>query len=143
MLLSFQADVISLKPKAVVIECGANDIAGNTGFSTFGMIEINIKSMAEIAGANKIKVILGSTLPANAFWWSLDVYPADSIVNLNIWIKEYAQKNHLAYLDYYSTLVNDQKGMKRKYSEDGGPPNKAGYIVMEKLALASIRKSLK
>jgi lysophospholipase L1-like esterase len=140
MLLRFRADVIALHPKAVVIECGTNDIAGNTGPSTLAMVEDNIMSMAELAKANKIKVILGAVLPANKFGWKPDLQPADSIIALNVWIKAYAQKNHFSYIDYYTSLVDDKKGMKPEYSQDGVHPNKAGYAVMEKLALPVIGK---
>ncbi|MEP7278069.1 MAG: SGNH/GDSL hydrolase family protein [Bacteroidota bacterium] len=142
MLLRFRADVIALHPKAVVIECGTNDIAGNTGHSTVAMVEDNIMSMAELARANKIKVIIGSVLPANKFGWKPVLQPADSIIALNQWLKAYADRNHFAYIDYYSSLVDDQKGMKAVYSTDGVHPNKEGYTVMEGLALPVIKKVL-
>ena len=63
-LLRFREDVINLAPALVVINAGTNDVAENTGpyneDYTFG----NIASMAELAKANKIKVILTSVLPA-------------------------------------------------------------------------------
>ena len=52
MLIRFRPDVISLKPKAVVILAGTNDIAGNTGPMTIEMITSNYASMAELAKAN-------------------------------------------------------------------------------------------
>jgi lysophospholipase L1-like esterase len=140
MLLRFRQDVIALHPRAVVIECGTNDIAGNTGPSTLEMIEDNIMSMAELAKAHKIKVILGSVPPSIKFGWRPDLQPADKIIALNAWIKDYAAKNHFQYLDYYSFLVNDEKGMKPEYSEDGVHPNKAGYVIMEKIAEPAIQK---
>ena len=140
MLLRFRQDVIALHPKAVIIECGTNDIAGNTGPSTIEMIEDNIMSMSELAKANKIKVILGSVPPSIKFGWRPEVQPADKIIALNAWIKDYAAKNHFQYLNYYSALVNDEKGMKPEYSEDGVHPNKTGYAVMEKIAEPVIRK---
>jgi len=142
MLLRFRADVIALHPEAVVIECGTNDIAGNTGPSTLAMVEDNIMSMAELAKANKIKVIIGSVLPANKFGWKPELQPADSIIALNVWLKDYAGRNHFGYIDYYAALVDDQKGMKKEYSSDGVHPNKEGYAVMENLALPVIKKVL-
>lgn len=142
MLLRFRADVLELKPKAVVLLCGINDIAGNTGPSTLEMIEGNITSMAELAKANKIKMILCSVLPANRFSWKPDLQPADSVVNLNNWIKDYAKTKHLSYVDYYPAMVDEQKGLKKEYSKDGVHPNKAGYEVMEKIVQAVIKKTL-
>jgi lysophospholipase L1-like esterase len=140
MLLRFRQDVIALHPKAVVIECGTNDIAGNTGPSTLEMIGDNITSMAELAKANKIIVILGSVLPANKFLWRPEVEPADKIIALNDWIKDYAIKHQFGYINYYDAMVDDQKGLKNEYSEDGVHPNKEGYEVMEKVAAPVIRK---
>ncbi|HZY35562.1 MAG TPA: SGNH/GDSL hydrolase family protein [Mucilaginibacter sp.] len=140
MLLRFRQDVIELKPKVVVILCGTNDLAGNTGPMTPEMTESNIMSMAELARANKVRVVLCSILPADHFGWRPDLQPADSIINLNSWIKTYAKQNHLGYLDYYSALVNDRKGMKKEYSEDGVHPNQAGYAVMEPLVKAELDK---
>jgi len=142
MLLRFRQDVIDLHPNAVVILCGTNDIAGNSGPMTLEMTEGNIQSMAELAKANKIKVVLCSVLPSNHFGWKPDLQPADSIVALNDWIRAYARQSHLGYVDYYSTLVNDQKGMQSQYSEDGVHPNKVGYAVMEPLVQATLKKVL-
>lgn len=142
MLLRFRADVIALKPKAVVLLCGTNDIAGNTGPSTLEMVEDNIVSMAELAKANKIKMILCSVLPANRFGWKPDLQPADSIISLNNWISNYAKSKHLAYVNYYPDLVDEQKGMKKEYSPDGVHPNKSGYEVMKKIVQGVIRKTL-
>jgi lysophospholipase L1-like esterase len=75
MLLRFRADVIHLKPKVVVILAGTNDLAGNTGPSTLEMIEDNIFSMAELAVANGIKVVLCSVLPAYDYPWKPDLHP--------------------------------------------------------------------
>lgn len=143
MLLRFRQDVIDLHPKAVVIECGTNDIAGNTGPSTVIMIEDNIKSMAELAKANKIKVLLGSVLPSNRFSWAPKVQPADSIIKLNVWIKQYCKANNFIYVDYYTALVDDAKGLKKGYGPDGVHPNKEGYAVMEGIVSAALKKPVK
>jgi len=143
MLVRFRADVINLKPKVVLILGGTNDIAGNTGPSTLGMIEDNLASMAELAKANGIKVILSSVLPVYDYPWKRGLEPAEKIVELNNWIKEYAASHGCDYLDYYSSVVDERKGMKAAYSQDGVHPNKEGYKVMEVLAEKAIAKALK
>jgi len=143
MLVRFRQDVIDLHPQAVVIECGTNDIAGNTGPSTVEMIEDNIKSMVELAKANRIKVLLGSVLPSNKFWWAPKVEPADSIIKLNAWIKQYCKDNKCIYVDYYSALVDEVKGLKKEYGPDGVHPNKEGYTVMERIVSSALKKVLK
>lgn len=83
MLLRFRQDVIDLQPKAVVILAGTNDIAGNTGPSTLEMIEDNLASMAQLAKANGIKVILCSVLPAFDYPWRPGMEPNVKIPELN------------------------------------------------------------
>lgn len=143
MLVRFRQDVIDLHPHAVVIECGTNDIAGNTGPSTVEMVEDNLKSMVELAKANKIKVLLGSVLPSNKFWWAPKVEPADSIIKLNAWIRQYCKDNNCLYIDYYTALVDDAKGLKKEYGPDGVHPNKEGYTVMEGIVSAALKKRVR
>ncbi|MDP4210276.1 MAG: SGNH/GDSL hydrolase family protein [Bacteroidota bacterium] len=142
MLVRFRADVIKLKPAVVVILAGTNDIAGNTGPSTLEMIADNLMSMAELAKANGIKVVLSSVLPVFDYPWKPGLQPAEKIVALNAMIKNYADKNKLVYLDYYSSMVDERKGMKAEYSPDGVHPNEVGYKVMAPLAEKAIKRAL-
>ena len=143
MLIRFHQDVVALKPKVVVMLCGINDIAGNTGPSTLEMIEDNITAMTEIARANKIKVVLSSVLPAFAFPWKPGVEPADKVIELNKWIKAYAEKNEFIYVDYFSAMKDERNGLPKSLAEDGIHPNKAGYAIMEPLVEQAIAKALK
>lgn len=140
MLVRFRIDVINLKPKVVVILAGINDIAENTGPTTLEAIEGNIASMAELAKTNGIKVILSSVLPANKFPWRSEIDPVNKIIALNKWIKEYAIKYNIQYVDYYYSMVDEQKGMKKELTKDGVHPNVAGYKVMEPLVEKAILK---
>lgn len=142
MLIRFRPDVITLKPSLVILMAGVNDIASNTGPSTLEMITDNVFSMAELAQANHIKVILCSVLPAYNFPWNLGSYPAEKIVTLNKTIQKYADVNGFLYLDYYSAMVDGRKGLKSAYSDDGVHPNKTGYEVMNPLAEKAIAKVL-
>jgi lysophospholipase L1-like esterase len=142
MLRRFRSDVISLRPAAVVILAGTNDIAGSTDPSTLKRIENNLVSMAEMARENGIKVILCSVLPAYDFPWYPDSNPDEEIPVLNAMIKSYADKNGFIYLDYFSSMVDERNGLKDEYTYDGIHPNKAGYKVMEPLAEEAIEKAL-
>ena len=101
MLVRFWQDVIALHPTAVVILAGTNDIAGNTGPSTLGMIEDNLTSMTELAQVNHIRVVLASVLPAADYPWQRGQDPAPKIRELNAWIAEYCMQKKVTYLDYY------------------------------------------
>ena len=143
MLIRFRQDVINLHPKVVVILAGTNDIAGNTGPSTLEMIEDNLASMAEIAHANGIKVILCSVLPAYDYPWRKGMEPNVKIPELNKWIKNYAEKNKFIYLDYFSAMVDEKNGMQADLSGDGVHPNKKGYEIMQPMVEKAIAKALK
>ena len=145
MLLRFRPDVIDLNPKVVIILAGTNDIAGNTGYTSLETIIDNIKSMAEIANANGIKVIISSILPAIEYLWKPGLDPATMIIKINKALKAYAKENNFIYLDYYSAMVEDKGGLKvpdYTAANDLVHPNKAGYLVMEKLAQKAIDKAL-
>lgn len=142
MLLRFRADVIDLKPSAVVILAGINDIAGNTGPVTLQMITNNILSMVELAHANHIKVILCSVLPAYDFPWKPNQNPAQKVVDLNKMIKNYADAKGILYVDYFSAMRDERDGLKSAYSSDGVHPNKLGYQIMAPLAEKAIKEVL-
>ena len=138
MLLRFKQDVINLKPETVVILAGINDIAENTGPITIDQIMENIISMVELAKANNIKVVLCSVLPANNFYWNPKLKPAGKVIELNLLLKKYAKANKISYVDYYNAMVDNEKGLLKKYGEDGVHPNLEGYKVMETLLLKSL-----
>jgi alpha-L-fucosidase len=142
MLLRFKPDVIELQPKVVVISAGTNDIAGNRGYITINRIAANIFSMAELAKANKIKVVLASVLPATSYSWSPSIEPADKIIELNTLLKAYAKENKIVYLDYYTPMVNEDKGLIKKLGRDTVHPNAAGYDIMEPLVQKAIKKAM-
>ena len=138
MLLRFRADVINLNPELVIILAGTNDIAGNTGLSSIEMIAHNIISMAELAMINDIKIILCSVLPVYDYTWKPGLNPVGKISALNEIIRDYAQNNGIMYLDYYSSMVDDRKGLTEDYTYDGVHPNKLGYTIMESLLETAI-----
>src|SRR5205814_4978202 len=125
MLVRFRQDVIALRPRVVVILAGTNDIAGNTGPSTLEMIEDNLASMAELARANGIRVVLASVLPVFDYPWRRGLEPAPKIVALNAWIKAYAERVGATYVDFHGAMADERNGMKSGLSSDGVHPNAA------------------
>ena len=143
MLVRFKPDVVNLNPKAVVILAGINDIAGNTGPISLKNTAENIISMAEIAKANNIKVYICSTLPAIDFPWSPGLEPGPKVIKLNTILKDYCIKNNITYVDYFSSMADDEGGLKvPEYTtaDDLVHPNLAGYKVMEKIILSELEK---
>lgn len=143
MLVRFRQDVVALKPKVVVILGGTNDIAGNTGPSTLEMIEDNLASMTEIAQANGIRVVLVSVLPVFDYPWRRGLEPAPKIVALNAWIKQYAARVRVVYLDLHSAMRDERQGMRAELSSDGVHPNAAGFALMSPLAGRAIADALR
>ncbi|GGA02560.1 lipase [Dyella caseinilytica] len=141
MVLRFQADVVDLKPAVVHILAGTNDIAGNTGPTSLGAIENNIKTMVELARANHIRVILASLTPVARYPWRPSVTPIESIKALNDWIEAYADKEGLVYVNYFTPLDDGHRGFKAKLAIDGVHPNPAGYAVMSELAKTAISQA--
>ena len=123
----FQKDVIDLDPYCVVIEGGTNDIAA---FTSENILE-RIKKMAETARKAHIDVVVGSVPPSNSFPKLPDFRPEDRIIELNGMIKQWADAEGIPYVDYYSVLVDDQKGLKEAYQKDTVHPNAKGYTAME------------
>jgi lysophospholipase L1-like esterase len=142
MLVRFRQDVIALQPSVVVILAGTNDIAGNTGPSTQAMIEDNLVSMAELAQAHGISVILSSVLPASDYRWRPGLDPGPKIVSLNTWMRDYADGHGAVYLDYHTAMTDEHLGLGPELSPDGVHPNESGYRLMVPLAEAAIAKAL-
>lgn len=143
MLVRFREDVVNLKPTVVIILAGINDIAQNNGPEKVEDVFGNIVSMVEIAKTNHIKVVLSSLLPAFALPWRPAIDPLPQVKVLNQMIKDYADKNNLVYLDYFTAMADERGGLPASLSKDGIHPNLQGYKAMEPLAEKAIAVALK
>jgi lysophospholipase L1-like esterase len=149
MLLRFRQDVLNLKPKAVVILAGTNDIAGNTGPMTDEEIQGNLASMSELAAASGVKVILSSITPVSSYHLTnpnaapqTSLRPVPRIKAVNDWMKSYAAAHKHVYLDYYAAMIDETGLLKAELSADDLHPTAAGYAIMAPLAQVAIDKAL-
>ncbi len=150
MLLRFRADVVALEPQAVVILAGTNDIAGNAGPMSLAATEQNLATMAELAAAHGIKVVLASLLPvgddkkdeAGKPLVQSASRPPASIHAVNEWLADYARQHGHQYLDYFGAMATADGRLKSVLTDDGLHPNAAGYAVMRPLAEAAVARAL-
>ena len=161
MLVRMYPDVIDLKPAAMIVLAGINDVSRNTGPSTPEMIEENIMAMTELAQRHGIKVVLCSLLPVSDYPFlkqqsgiaptgrgpvprikMTDSHPPADILKLNAWIKAYAARAHAIYADYFSALVDSAGFLKPGISQDGLHPNADGYKLMAPVAAAALSQAL-
>ena len=139
MLIRLKQDAIHLDPKIIIINGGTNDIWGNTGPSTPDMIIDNLCSMAEITAKKNIQVVLSTILPVYQYPDRDDIIdPPKTISFINSVLQDYCKKNSLAFLDYFSPMADEKKGLRSDYGTDGVHPNKQGYSVMEQVVKETI-----
>jgi lysophospholipase L1-like esterase len=172
MLVRMYPDVIDLKPAAMVVLAGINDISQNTGPATAEMVEQNLMAMTELAQHHGIKVILCSILPVSDYPFLnqqggrgvqppaaqgpgrggrsgpvmrmkvTDTHPLGDILKLNAWMKDYASRVNAFYADYFSAVVDERGWLKENCSGDGIHPNAEGYKLMAPIVEAAIQKAL-
>ncbi len=165
MLVRMYPDVIELKPAAMVVLAGTNDIARNNGPATAEMIEENIMTMTELAQHHGIKVLLCSILPVSDYPYLAQQSgrgpqppagagrggrgpvmrqrmtvgrPPEDILKLNAWLKSYAAQANATYVDYFSALVDEKGWMKDGIANDGLHPNAEGYKIMAPIVSAAV-----
>ena len=163
MLVRLYPDVVDLKPAAMVVLAGTNDIARNNGPVTLTMIEENIMAMTELAQLHGIKVLLSSVMPISDYPYlrqqsappapvvpggrgapprqkMTDGRPPSDILKLNAWIKDYAARVNATYVDYFSAMVDEKGWLKDGISADGLHPNAEGYAIMTRVLTATLQK---
>jgi lysophospholipase L1-like esterase len=150
MLLRFRADVVANQPQAVVILAGTNDVAGNAGPATPAQIQDNLASMAELAQAHGIRVVLASLLPVRDGKKDdkgeprvqTQSRPPATLKALNVWLAAYAARRGFVFLDYDSAMADEAGMLKAELTDDGLHPNHAGYAVMAPLAEKAVARAL-
>jgi lysophospholipase L1-like esterase len=145
MLVRLFPDVINLKPAALLVLAGTNDIARNTGLTTMAMVAQNLQAITELAQTHGIKVILCSLTPVSDYTSrkQTERRPPADILKLNAGLRKYAAKANAVYVDYFAALADDKGMLRDGLSNDGLHPNAKGYELMAPVAEAAILKTLR
>ncbi|UVO50564.1 GDSL-type esterase/lipase family protein [Sphingomonas sp. SUN019] len=130
MLLRVMADVVALRPRAMHLMAGTNDIAGNTGPMTVVQTQGNLRAIVQLARANGIAVLLASVPPAARFPWRPGVETIAPINALNAWARAAAPALGATFVDYTPALADARGAMKPGLASDGVHPTQSGYDAM-------------
>lgn len=130
MLLRMMSDVVALRPRAVHIMGGTNDIAGNTGPMTPPMTIDNVRAMTDIAQRQKIAVLIASVPPAASFPWAPKIETRNAIAQVNRGLAQVARQTGARWVDYHRVLDDGTGAMKPGFASDGVHPTEAGYDAM-------------
>jgi lysophospholipase L1-like esterase len=142
MLVRFWPDVVALKPAAVHILAGINDIAQNAGPYDPAATQANLMAMTTLAQANGIAVILATVTPAAEFPWRPGLGPVAKVAALNTWLRAYAAERGAVLADYTAVLDDGAGGMKPGLAYDGVHPTGEGYVTLEPVTLAAVSRAL-
>lgn len=147
MLVRFDQDVLQLKPKAVVIMAGTNDICQQMASMNYypdANIINNTIAMCELALNKGIQVLLCSITPCEHYMPIRDLDAGSKIVEINKELKAYADsRKGVTYVDYFTPLANEKNGFDPEMSYDGVHPTIYCYSFMEPILTDAIAKALK
>ena len=133
ILARFMADVVALRPLAVIVLAGSGDIAAGMSPSA---IADNLVMMGDVAKAHSVQPIFASLLPASGE--AAKTRAPEAIQKVNSWIRDYCTRENFIFIDYYTAMADSNGMMKPELSDDGVNPNARGYRVMSPLVLDGI-----
>ncbi len=147
MLGRMKQDVMDLRPAAVVIMAGTNDLAREISLTA---IEDDYLMLADLAAAGRMKVIFASVLPVSDAHKNIDPsyerspsHPVEFIRALNDWMKAFCAQRGCMFVDYFPAMLDNNTGqLGADLSDDGLHPNAKGYRVMAPLLLEAVDKAL-
>jgi lysophospholipase L1-like esterase len=146
MLLRFHQDVIALRPSAVVILAGVNDLHGVLQQETEQQIEANYEAMADLADRHGIRVVFGSVMPVNNYTDNardmLKERDPATIRALNVWMEAFCRRRGYGFADYHAAMTDERGLLRRDLTRDGLHPLANGYARMVPIAQAAIDRAL-
>jgi lysophospholipase L1-like esterase len=146
MLGRMTADVIDLKPAAVLVLAGTNDIARGV---PVGTIKNNLTMIADLADFHRIRPVFASVLPVSDYHKNVNPRfemtrrrPPATILTLNHWLQQFCAQHGYVYADYFSSLVDSAGYLQSDLADDGLHPNGKGYRLMAPIALNAVDRAV-
>jgi lysophospholipase L1-like esterase len=125
-------EIVSVRPRYVVLMIGTNDIGTGVSSATW---QANYSSFVESMISNGIRVVLCYVTPRNTY----DFRPT-TVGSPNKWILDtYGADSRVQIIDTYTPLKDaGGNGIDATYSSDGIHPNNAGTTVLANTIQAAI-----
>lgn len=124
MLKRFDPAVRRFNPTHMIIMGGINDIVVR---DSFDRITLNLKTMAEKARGNNIKVIFGQPTV-------VDEPEIERLIQrIRAWINEYSKEHQIPIIDFAQAFYDENNYILTDLlAADGAHPTRAGYQAMFK-----------
>lgn len=137
MARRFEADVIQLKPRNVVILAGTNDVARmlsakKTEDDMVSQVMTNMEAMVDAAQKAGINVFVCSILPTNPDTGN-HAGKAPVLPRINEKLKAMCAAKHCIYVDYAAQMSDSAGELPRDLARDGLHPHYAGYAIMARV----------
>lgn len=134
MAKRFQADVVQLRPRNVIILAGTNDVTimvteKRTEADIVRDVTASIESMMDQARAAGLNALVCSMLPTNSNY-HLHAASKQIRATINDNIKAACAAKGCIYVDYASQMSDEAGDLRKDLAYDGIHPNYAGYEVM-------------
>ena len=138
LMKSLYKRAIKYKPSKVFISCGSNDmgIEGMNVKDIYKNITLIVEELKRRSKDTEIHIL--SIVPVNPANMDniareyVDARDNFDINMLNYYLKNYARKNRLKYVDITTHLKNDFDQLRIEYTIDGFHLNDLGYSVVSK-----------
>jgi lysophospholipase L1-like esterase len=137
MARRFEADVIQLRPRNVVILAGTNDVsdmvrADKSDEEIVSGVTASIESMMDAAKAADIKVLVCSILPTNEDY-RMHTQRTELRARINERLQAACKAKGCIYVDYASQMSDANGALRKNLARDGLHPHYAGYEIMARV----------
>lgn len=143
MAKRFEADVIQLRPRNVVILAGTNDVADmiraqKPDEEIIAAVTASIEQMMDKAKLADIQVLVCSILPTNGDY-RMHEQRTELRGRINARLAELCAAKGCVYVDFAAAMRDAKGDLQKKLAYDGLHPHYAGYEIMAHVLKAAAR----